>query len=216
MKCFSIEGEKNVEKFLKDFLKREGYSNYSIRRFGRIVEYRLGLFKKIRLIYYSSNRSIDVCCSGKLCNKLYSYVKLYSGVTSSKKSKRSSDLIDQVSKLVIERNILLSKVRDSRRDLIITSIVSIVFLTICIILRLSVSLTMFILLILVVPMLFIGSKSRHYLSQPELQYTPILYFSYRRKLAIIEEEIRRLMILIPDNRGEKEVLKQVLRKDFTE
>jgi len=205
----------NVEKFLKDFLKREGYRNYSIRRFGRIVEYRLGLFKKIRLIYYSSNRSIDVCCSGKLCNKLYSYVKLYSGVTSSKTSKRSSDLIDQVSKLVIEKNILLSKVRDSRRDLIITSIVSIVFLTICIILRLSVSLTMFILLILVVPMLFIGSKSRHYLSQPELQYTPILYFSYRKKLAIIEEEIRRLMILIPDRRGEKEVLKQVLRKDFT-
>ena len=206
----------NVEKFLKDFLKREGYRNYSIRRFGRIVEYRLGLFKKIRLIYYSSNRSIDVCCSGKLCNKLYSYVKLYSGVTSSKKkSKGSSDLIDQVSKLVIEKNILLSKVRDSRRDLIITSIVSIVFLTICIILRLSVSLTMFILLILVVPMLFIGSKSRHYLSQPELQYTPILYFSYRKKLAIIEEEIRRLMILIPDSRGEKEVLKQVLGKDFT-
>jgi len=205
----------NVENFLKDFLKREGYSNYSIKRFGRIVEYRLGLFKKIRLIYYSSNRSIDVCCSGKLCNKLYSYVKLYSGVTSSKTSKRSSDLIDQVSKLVIEKNILLSKVRDSRRDLIITSIVSIVFLTICIILRLSVSLTMFILLILVVPMLFIGSKSRHYLSQPELQYTPILYFSYRKKLAIIEEEIRRLMILIPDSRGEKEVLKQVLGKDFT-
>ncbi len=216
MKCFSVSDKCDVERVLREVLSKEGYSHYRVKRFGRIIEYRLGLFNKIRLIHYSSDNSIEVCCTdNRVYNRLYSYLKPYSKPMDFRRNasmKTDTNPIDQLAGLVIERNILLSKVSDSRRDLVITSIVSIVFLTICTVLGLPVNLIGFILLVLAIPMLLIGFKNRQYLNQPELQYTPILYFRYRKKLAIIEEDIERLMTLIPSSCREKEVLRQILRE----
>ncbi len=217
MKCFKVSDRVDVENILKELLDREGYRGYSVKRFSRMIEYKLGLFNKVRLIHYSSDRCIEVCCSdNKVYDKLYDRLRSYIrsiGYKREDSRERDSNLVNQLSSLVIERNILLSKVRDSRRDLVITSIVSLAFLIVCLLLKLPISLVAFILLILVVPMLLIGSKNRQYLRQPELQYIPILYFRYRKKLAIIEEEINKLMMLIPDSHREKLVLKQAISRE---
>ncbi len=211
LNCIEGVGEFNeVKTYIEEYLRDKNILKKTIS-YGRIIVFKTGLFKKVKLIYYHSSNSYQLCGDKDILKELQTYLSLklgrplYSVKVTREKSKRGVE--DRIAELLIERNIVYHKYRYSRETLVFLLAVAVLMLLFIMLNELHdpviyLSTTLFILICSIVPFRRLFSK---------IYYVPIQYWRYKRRLEEIDEEIIKLKKLLPKEHRLHEIIEVNLR-----
>lgn len=214
LKCFWGFGEfEDVKNTVSEFLEKRGY-RVKVVESGRFVEYKSRFKTLLSLVYYYSDHSFRICGKDKVVEELKEYIRVYARDLRLQEAipvvseKGIIDPVDRINDLLRKRDELIKKYRYSRATIYLIFFGVLIITAIGLIAQASLEKIVGVVTVFVLVMLFMPMMSRFI----EVHYVPIFYHRYKREIAEVEEEIKKLIPYLPRDHPLRDKVKVELKQ----